>query len=54
MTTININGTEFNLISVKAFEHKGEQRKELKLQKPNGRRFYFAVLYANGSMSEVV
>lgn len=53
MNTIEINGTTYNLIS--AVEVTGKPgRKELKLQKPNGRRFYFAVVYENGSMSEVV
>ena len=53
MTTINISGITYNLIS--ASEIAGRPgRKELKLQRPNGRRFYFAVQYENGSISEAV
>mgnify|MGYP000019680815 CR=1 FL=1 len=53
MNTIEINGTTYNLIGAKEITGK-PGRKELKLQRPNGRRFYFVVAYENGSMSEVV
>jgi hypothetical protein len=53
MNTIEINGITYNLIGVKAVTGK-PGRKELKLQRPNGRRCYFAVVYENGTMSEVV
>ena len=53
MNTIQISGVTYNLIA--ATEIAGKPgRKELKLQRPNGRRFYFAVVYENGTMSEVV
>ena len=48
---MNINGVTHSLNS------KPEIRAgpfELKLPRPNGRRFYFAVVYENGTMSEVV
>ncbi len=48
---MNINGITYNLISTK---HLINGRTELKLQRPNGRRFYFAVVYENGATSEVV
>ena len=51
---IEINGIAYNVISTKSFIHKGEDRKELKMQKLNGRKFFYVVVYANGSMSEVV
>lgn len=53
MTIINISGITYNLISVATISgYPG--RKELKLQRQNGRRFYFAVQYENGSISEAV
>ena len=51
MNTIEISGITYNLISTKEIR---AGRTELKLQRPNGRRFYFAVVYENGTMSEVV
>ena len=53
MKTIEINGITYNLISVNQIQGK-PGRKELKLQRPKGRRLYFAVVYENGMMSEVV
>lgn len=53
MQTININGTEYKVIGVKDIAGKPD-RKELKLQRLNGRRFYFVVAYENGAMGEVV
>ena len=53
MNTIEINGTTYNLISAKNIAGK-PGRKELKLQRPNGRRFYFAVMYENGAIGEAV
>lgn len=51
---IEINGTTYNIVGAKEFNHKGEARKELKLQKPAGRKFFYVVVYADGSMSGVV
>lgn len=48
---MNINGINYTLISKTEIR---AGRFELKLQRPNGRRVYFAVLYENGTMSEVV
>lgn len=53
MATIEINGITYNLISASPIAGK-PGRKELKLQRPKGRRYYFAVVYENGLMSEVV
>lgn len=53
MNSIEINGVTYNLIS--ATEVTGKPgRKELKLKRPNGRRAYFAVMYENGVIGEVV
>lgn len=53
MKTIQINGTTYNVIGSKEVTGK-PGRKELKLQRQNGRRFYFAVVYENGAISEAV
>ena len=53
MNSIEINGVTYNLIGSKSIASK-PGRKELKLQRPNGRRFYFAVMYENGVIGEVV
>jgi hypothetical protein len=53
MNNIKINGITYHLIS--ATEVTGKPgRKELKLKRPNGRRAYFAVMYENGVIGEVV
>ena len=44
MNTIQINGITYNLISANEIAGK-PGRKELKLQRLNGRRFYFVVVY---------
>jgi hypothetical protein len=51
MTTIQISGITYNVIGSKEIK---AGRTELKLQRPNGRRFYFAVVYENGTVSEAV
>lgn len=48
---VNINGIDYKVVST---QEVGNGRKELKLQRPNGRRFYFAVVYENGAISEAV
>ena len=53
MNTIQINGTTYNVIGSKEVAGK-PGRKELKLQRPNGRRFYCAVVYENGAIGEAV
>jgi len=53
MNTIKINDITYNIISVNEIAGK-PGRKELKLQRLNGRRFYFVVVYENGTMSAVV
>lgn len=53
MQTIEISGIIYNVISVTVVAGK-PGRKELKLQRPNGRRAYFAVVYENGAISEAV
>jgi hypothetical protein len=47
---MNIDGITYNLISSKIIG----QNVEHKLQRPNGRRFYFVVVYPNGALSSVV
>jgi len=53
MSTIQIAGIAYNVISSQEIAGK-PGRREFKLQRPNGRRFYFVVQYENGTMSEVV
>lgn len=48
---IQISGVTYNVIGAKAINN---GRTELKLQRPAGRRFYFAVVYENGAVSEAV
>lgn len=50
-TTIQIGGITYSVIGSKAIQ---AGRTELKLRRPNGRRFYFAVVYENGAVSEAV
>lgn len=50
---IEISGIVYNVVSAKDFKHNNGSRTDLKLQRPNGRRFYFAVVYENGTISEV-
>lgn len=50
---ITINGITYNVMAVSAIAGK-PGRAELKLQRPNGRRVYFAVQYENGAFSEAV
>lgn len=50
---IEINSVTYNIVGAKVFNHNGAQRTELKRQRPKGRRFYFAVVYENGAISEV-
>lgn len=51
MNQIEINGVTYNIISEVTIK---AGRVELKMKRPNGRRFYFVVKYENGAMSEVV
>lgn len=51
MNTIEISGITYNVIGSKAI---GSGRIELSMKRPNGRRVYFAVVYENGAVSEVV
>ena len=47
---IQIDGITYNVLSSNKFQ---AGRTELQLQRPNGRRCYYVVVYANGSMSSV-
>lgn len=51
MNTITISGITYNIIGTKTIR---AGRTELKLQRPAGRRVYFAVVYENGAVSEAV
>lgn len=53
MDSIEINGTKYLVIAERPFTHNGARRKELTLRLPKGRRFYHAVVYENGAVSEV-
>lgn len=53
MTQIKIDGITYNLIGEKPVAGR-PGRKELKLQRPKGRRYYYAVVYENGSMSAAI
>jgi len=50
---ISIDGVTYCVVGVMNVAGK-PGRSELKLQRPNGRRFYFAVVYENGSTSKPV
>jgi hypothetical protein len=54
MNVININGIHYIVVSEKPFSHNGKQRTVLTLRLPKGKRHYEAVIYENGSISEVV
>lgn len=54
MVSIEIGGIKYLVVGVKAFTHKGAERKELTLRRLNGRRTYHAVVYENGAVSEAV
>lgn len=51
---MNINGQNYVVVSEKEIVVNGDVRKVLKVRKPNGRRLYEVVVYANGSTSSVV
>lgn len=51
---MQIDGQEYVLVSEKKFTVRGEERTELTLRKPNGRRLHYVVVYANGTVSSVV
>ena len=53
METVRIDGITYNVIAtspIKAFAN----RYALTLQRPKGRRFYFAVRYENGAISNAI
>ena len=48
---IQIDGITYNVLSANQFQ---AGRTELKLQRPNGRRCYYVVMFANGFVTSVV
>lgn len=54
MQTIKINGITYEIIRTRAFEHNGDKRESLFLQRQNGKRVYQAVRYGNGAISGLV
>ncbi|MGL4575796.1 MAG: hypothetical protein ACRCV9_13515 [Burkholderiaceae bacterium] len=51
MNTMQISGITYIVVGSTVLER---GRTEIKLRRQKGRRFYFAVVYENGSVSEVV
>lgn len=49
--TITINNKEYVLIKETTFTHKGTERTEFQVRKPQGKRVYFVVKYSNGLFS---
>ncbi len=53
METVRINGIVYNVIAKKPIPQFAN-RYSLTLQRPNGRRFYSAVQYSNGALSNAI
>ena len=51
---IQIDGITYDVTGIMTFDFNGKQRHELRLRRPNGTKRYFAVVYENGAMSDVI
>jgi len=51
---MNINGKQYIVLGEKKIGHASGERKEISLKLPRGKKIYYVVVYANGTMSEVV
>ncbi len=49
--SITINNKKFVVIKETNFTHKGTERTEFQVRKPQGKRIYFVVKYSNGLFS---
>ena len=49
--TITINNKEYVVIKQEKFTHKGTERTQWQVRKPQGKRIYFVIEYANGLFS---
>ena len=49
--TITINNRQFVVIKEEKFTHKGSERTQFQVRKPQGKRIYFVIQYANGLFS---
>ena len=49
--TITINNKEYVVIKEEKFTHKGSKRTQWQVRKPQGKRVYFVIEYANGLFS---
>ena len=49
--TITINNKEYNVVKEEKFTHKGTERTEFQVRKPQGKKVYFVVKYSNGLFS---
>ncbi len=51
---MNINGKQYIVLGEKKISHASGERKEISLKLPRGKKTYYVVVYANGTISEVV
>jgi hypothetical protein len=51
---ITVDGITYDITGIMTFDVNGKQRHELRLRRPKGRKTYTAVVYENGTMSEVI
>ena len=51
---MNINGKQYIVLGEKKIGHASGERTEISLKLPRGKKIYYVVVYANGTMSEVV
>jgi hypothetical protein len=51
---MNINGKQYIVLGEKKISHASGERTEISLKLPRGKKTYYVVVYANGTMSEVV
>ena len=51
---MNINGKQYIVLGEKKIGHASGERTEMSLKLPRGKKIYYVVVYANGTMSEVV
>lgn len=49
--TITINNKNYVVVKETTFTHKGTERTEFQVRKPQGKRVYFVVKYENGLFS---
>ena len=51
---ITVDGITYEVTAIRTVDVNGAQRHELTLRRPKGTKRYFAVVYENGAMSDVI